>query len=258
MSSTETDSAATAPDAAAAVGGRRWVRIGLAVVALAALALLGRQLGGAVTTFSNWVEGLGALGPIVFVVGYAVAVVALAPASALTLAAGAVFGIGEGTLYVFIAALLGSTLAFLVARYAARPLVERRLAGNRKFAAIDRAVGEQGRRIVLLLRLSPVIPFNLLNYALGLTRVHLGDYVLAGVGMLPGTLLYVYLGAVAGQAAAVAGGGEAARSPAEYAFTAVGLLATVIVTVIVTRIARRALDEATGDGGEAGAKPAAS
>ncbi len=248
MNSSGSKSTTNAPEAAD--GGRRWTRIGLALLALAALVLLGRQLGGAVSAFSAWVEGLGVLGPIVFVVGYALAVVAVAPASALTLAAGAVFGIGEGTLYVFIAALLGSTLAFLVARYAARPLVERRLAGNRKFAAIDRAIGEQGRRIVFLLRLSPVIPFNLLNYALGLTRVRLGDYALAGFGMLPGTLLYVYLGAVAGQAAAVAGGAEPARSTAEYAFTAVGLLATVLVTVTVTRIARRALDEATGDGGD--------
>ena len=244
MTSTDTESHAS--HAATASGGRAWPRIALALAALVVLALLGRQLGGAVTAFSDWVEGLGAWGPIAFVVGYAVAVVALAPASALTLAAGAVFGIGEGTLYVFIAALVGSSLAFLVARYAARPLVERRLEGNRKFDAIDRAVGRQGRRIVFLLRLSPVIPFNLLNYALGLTRVRLADYVLAGFGMLPGTLLYVYLGAVAGQAAAVAGGGGVAKSPVEYASTAIGLLATVIVTVIVTRIARRALDEATG------------
>lgn len=225
-------------------------RVALALVVLLALVALGRMLGGEIPRFAAWVDGLGFWGPLVFVFGYAVAVVAFAPGSLLTLAAGAIFGLLEGTLYVFVAATLGASAAFLVARHAARRLVERRLAGNPRFDAIDRAVGREGRKIVLLLRLSPVFPFNLLNYALGLTRVRLGDYALAGFGMLPGTLLYVYLGAVAGQAAAVAGGAEPARSTAEYAFTAVGLLATVLVTVTVTRIARRALDEATGDGGD--------
>jgi uncharacterized membrane protein YdjX (TVP38/TMEM64 family) len=221
-------------------------KIALGIVALGALIALGRVAGGYIPAFQAWVEGLGPLGPIAFVVGYAVAVIAFIPGSALTLAGGAVFGVAQGTLLVFVAALLGSTGAFLVARHLARDAIERRIAGDDRFAAIDRAIGGQGRKIVLLLRLSPIFPFNLLNYGLGLTRVSLVDYVTAGVGMLPGTLLYVYLGSAASQAVAAAGGAAPGRTPAEWALFGVGLLATAVVTVSVTRIARRALREATG------------
>jgi len=215
------------------------------LLALGALVALGRIAGGYLPAFQRWVEGLGALGPLAFVAGYAIAVVAFVPGSALTLAAGAIFGVAKGTAIVLVAALLGSTAAFLVARHLARAAIERRLAGDARFAAIDRAIGAQGRRIVLLLRLSPVFPFNLLNYALGLTRVSLLDYAIAGLGMLPGTLLYVYLGSAAGAALAAAGGARE-RTPAEWALLAVGLAATLAVTLRVTRIARGALREATG------------
>jgi uncharacterized membrane protein YdjX (TVP38/TMEM64 family) len=222
-------------------------KIGLGAAALAGLYLLGRTVGAYVPAFAEWVADLGFWGPLVFVAGYAAAVVAFAPASLLTLAAGAVFGLASGTVYVFFAATLGSSLAFLVSRYLARGVVERRLAGNRSFAAIDRAIGREGRKIVLLLRLSPVFPFNLLNYGLGLTGVRFADYVVASLGMLPGTLLYVYLGKVGGELAAAAGGAETGRSSAEWALLSVGLLATAAVTLLVTRIARRALAEATGE-----------
>ena len=210
-----------------------------------ALVLLGRAAGGYVQSFAAWVDGIGAWGPAVFIVGYALAVAAFVPGSLLTLAGGAIFGVGAGTAYVFCAALLGSSLGFLIARYVARGAVERRLAGNEKFAAIDRAVGGQGRWIVFLLRLSPVFPFSLLNYALGLTSVRFADYLVASVGMLPGTLLYVYSGKAVGDVAALAGGAQHERGASEFALLAVGLCATAIVTVLVTRIARRALDEAT-------------
>jgi uncharacterized membrane protein YdjX (TVP38/TMEM64 family) len=225
--------------------GLPWSRILIGAALLVGVIALGRAAGGYVPAFAEWVDGLGIWGPAVFVAGYVVAVVAFVPASLLTLAAGAIFGIPAGTLYVFVAATVGSCLAFLVSRYLARVAVERRIEGNPKFAAIDRAVGSQGRRIVFLLRLSPVFPFNLLNYALGLTRVRFVDYAVAAVGMLPGTLLYVYLGKVAGDVAALAGGAAAERGPAESALLVVGLLATIVVTTLVTRIARRALAEAT-------------
>jgi uncharacterized membrane protein YdjX (TVP38/TMEM64 family) len=209
------------------------------------LIALGRAAGGYVSSFAAWVDGLGAWGPAVFIVGYALAVAAFVPGSLLTLAGGAIFGVAAGTAYVFCAALLGSSLGFLIARYLARGAVERRLAGNEKFAAIDRAVGGSGRRIVFLLRLSPVFPFSLLNYALGLTSVRFADYLAASVGMLPGTLLYVYSGKAVGDVAALAGGAQRERGVSDFALLGVGLLATAIVTVLVTRIARRALDEAT-------------
>jgi uncharacterized membrane protein YdjX (TVP38/TMEM64 family) len=168
------------------------------------------------------------------------------PGSALTLAAGAVFGVATGAVTVFLAAVAGSAAAFLIARYLARGAVERRLAANPKFAAIDRAVGREGRKIAFLLRLSPAIPFTLLNYALGLTPVRFADYLLASLGMIPGTLLYVYLGAVAGDAASASASAGAAAGW-RTALQLLGLAATAAVTIYVTLLARRALREATGE-----------
>ena len=233
-----------------------WLRVAGIAAAVALLLLLGRQLGAALPGFAAWVDSLGAWGPVAFIAGYAVAVVAFAPGSILTLAAGALFGLVRGTVYVLIAATLGASLAFLVARYVARPWVERRIAASPGFAAIDRAIAAQGRRIVFLLRLSPAFPFNLLNYALGLTRVRFGDALVASIGMLPGTLLYVYYGKLAGEVAALAGGAPVARGPGYYAVLGLGLVATLLVTTIVARTARRALREAT-EGTEASEAAAA-
>jgi len=219
------------------------VRIVVGVAALIALVMLARAGGAYVPRFAAWVNGLGVWGPLVFVAGYAIAAVAFIPGSILTLAAGAIFGIGPGVLYAFTAAVLGSSAAFLIARYLARGPIEHRLAGNARFAAIDRAVGAQGRKIVFLLRLSPVFPFSLLNYALGLTRVRFVDYLVASIGMLPGTLLYVYYGKLAGDVAALAGGAAVQKGAGYYAVLALGLAATVAVTAVVTRIARRALKD---------------
>ena len=210
---------------------------------LVVLLFAGRKLGGYVPAFAEWVDSLGVWGPIAFMAGYAIAAVAFIPGSILTLAAGAIFGLARGTLYTLIGASVGATLAFLIARYAARRAIEKRLEGNPKFARIDEAVARQGLKITTLLRLSPVFPFNLLNYGLGLTRVRLRDYVLACFGMLPGTFLYVYYGKALGSLAAIAGGAEVERGPKDWALLGLGLVATVAVTMIVTRIARRALDE---------------
>jgi uncharacterized membrane protein YdjX (TVP38/TMEM64 family) len=242
---------AVASDVVVSAGGARsraaiWQLVaGIAV--LVGLVVLGRQAGGWVVAFRDWVAGLGAWGPAIFIAGYALAVVAFVPAAILTLAAGAVFGLLPGVAYVFVAAVLGSSLAFLVSRYVARGALERRLAATPRFAAIDRAVAQQGRRIVFLLRLSPVFPFVLLNYALGLTRIRFVDYLVAAPGMLPATFLYVYYGSVGGEAAALAGGAGTARGAGGWTVLIVGLVATVVVTVLVTRIARRALREATGE-----------
>jgi len=224
-----------------------YAKIALGLAALLALVWLGREAGGQVPRFAEWVEGLGPGGPAVFVVGYAVAVVVFVPGFLLTLAAGAIFGLLKGTALVLAGATLGSTAAFVLSRTAAREAVARRVEGDRRFAAIDRAIEGQGRRIVFLLRLSPVFPFSLLNYALGLTRVRLADYVVASVGMLPGTLLYVYSGKVAGELAALAGAPTVAQGGGYYGVVGLGLAATVVVTALVTRVARRALAEATGD-----------
>lgn len=232
-------------------GGGLFLKVVVGLGLLALVIFLGRSAGAYVPRFAEWVGGLGPLGPIVFILGYAAAVVGFVPGSVLTLASGAIFGLAEGTLYVFVAAVLGSTGAFLIARHGARAAIERRIEGDARFAAIDRAVGREGRKIVFLLRLSPIFPFNLLNYALGLTQVRLVDYVIASIGMLPGTLLYVYTGKLIGDVAAVAGGVQTEAGTADWVVRGVGLLATAVVTLYITRIARRALDAATDE--EAGA-----
>jgi uncharacterized membrane protein YdjX (TVP38/TMEM64 family) len=220
--------------------------LGAALLAVAALVFGGRSLIGPLQRFAAWVQDLGIWGPVVFILGYAAATVAFAPGAVLTLAAGALFGLVYGTVYTLAGATLGASLAFLVSRYVARRAVEHRIAANPRFQAIDRAVGREGFKIVALLRLSPVFPFNLLNYALGLTRVRFLDYFAASVAMLPGTLLYVYYGKAAGSlAAAFAGGGAPAAGgqsrAASWVVLGVGLLATVAVTTYVTRLAGKAL-----------------
>ncbi len=222
-------------------------RVLVGIVAVVAFVALGRQFGGRLEEFAAWVDGLGALGPLVFIAGYVAATVAFIPGSALTLAAGAIFGLAEGIVYVFVAATVGSSLAFLLARFVAREAVAQRVAADARFAAIDRAVGREGFRIVVLLRLSPVFPFNMLNYGLGLTNVRFVDYVAAAVGMLPGTVLYTYFGFLAGDVARLAGDAAPDRGAAYYAVVVVGLLATVAVTTLITRTARRAIREANGE-----------
>ena len=221
-------------------------RILFGLVAIALFVSIGREIGGRLPQFAEWVDSLGFWGPAVFIAGYIGATVAFVPGSVLTLAAGAIFGFVSGTAYVMVGATIGAALAFLVARYIARGAIEDRFQGNERFAAIDRAVGRDGLKIVLLLRLSPVFPFNLLNYALGLTSVRFIDYLTACIGMVPGTLLYIYYGKVAGDVARLAGGATVARGAGYYGVLILGLAATIVATTLVTRTARRALQEATG------------
>ena len=220
-----------------------WLKLLLVAAAVIALVFAGRQLGGVVAEAARRIQGLGAWAPLAFVAAYALAAIALIPGSVLTLAGGAIFGLLRGTLYVFAGATLGACSAFLVARYLARGAVERRLAAYPRFAAVDRAVAREGRKIVFLLRLSPVFPFSLLNYALGLTRVRFADFAVASLGMLPGTVLYVYYGKVLGDVARVAAGAGTPRGAGYWTVLTLGLLATVAVTVVVTRTAKRALEE---------------
>lgn len=195
-------------------------------------------------------ESLGAWGPVIFVLLYIVAAVLFVPGSALTLGAGALFGVGLGSVLVSVGATLGATAAFLVGRYLARDWVEEKIAGHPAFAAIDRAVAAEGWKIVGLTRLSPAFPFKLLNYAFGLTRVSLRDYVLASwVGMMPGTVMYVYLGSLARAA------GDRSRTPAEWSLYSVGLAATIVVTVFVTRLARAAVAKRTAAAPVSAAQP---
>jgi uncharacterized membrane protein YdjX (TVP38/TMEM64 family) len=241
----------------ARTGGPGWLRPLIGVCALVVIALLARAVGGYVPVAAEWVEGLGAWGPLAFVGVYVIATVLVVPGALLTLAGGAIFGLVDGTLYVFVAASLGATLAFLVGRYGARGWVEGKLAQNPRFAAVDRAVAQNGLKITFLLRLSPVFPFSFLNYALGLSQVRLRDYVIACIGMLPATVLYVYYGQVIGDVAALAGGAASDKDTGYWMVTGLGLVATIAVTSVVTRIARRALADASEIESVAAAPPAA-
>src|SRR5467141_1666288 len=190
----------------------------------------------------DWIGKLGPWGPVIFVGLYVVATVLFIPGSVLTLGAGAVFGVALGSVCVSISATLGATAAFLVGRYLARDAIARKIEKHEKFATIDRAVADEGWKIVLLTRLSPVFPFTLLNYAFGLTRVKLSHYLLASwLGMIPGTVMYVYLGSLIN-----VGTGHRQRTTGEWVLYGAGLLATVTVTVFVTRLARRALAKKIG------------
>jgi uncharacterized membrane protein YdjX (TVP38/TMEM64 family) len=190
-----------------------------------------------------WIESLGLTGAIAFMIIYLVATVAFFPGSILTLGGGAIFGLFWGSVYVFIGATIGATLAFLVGRYFARGWVFKKIADNQKFTAIDRAVGKEGFKIVFLTRLSPIFPFILLNYGLGVTGVSLKDYVLASVGMIPGTIMYVYFGSLGNINTICNGGGTNANPIAQWTIRILGLIATVAVTLYITKIARKALDE---------------
>ena len=194
-----------------------------------------------------WIQDLGALGAIVFIGLYAIATVAFFPGSILTLGAGVVFGVLQGALYVWIGATLGAMLAFLAGRYLLRDWVFQKIADNPKFRAIDTAVGREGLKIVLLTRLSPIFPFNLLNYAFGVTSVSLKDYMLGCAGMIPGTILYVYIGSLAGNLAAIGIANPPTNPTVQWSLRIVGLAATIAVTLYITRIARKALAEALPD-----------
>ena len=213
-----------------------------AVVLLATLIILGNVFD--VPTYlrqaMEWIDNLGFVGAFVFVALYAACTVLLIPGTIPTLAAGAIFGLGQGFIYVSLGSTLGATLAFFVGRYLAREAVANAVGKNPKFAAIDEVIGREGWKIVALLRLSPVVPFSLSNYFYGITAVKPGGYILSSwIGMMPGTLMYTYVGTILGLAAT----GDRGMTTGQMILTGVGLLATVVVTVYITKIAKRAIDE---------------
>jgi uncharacterized membrane protein YdjX (TVP38/TMEM64 family) len=194
-------------------------------------------------SFNHWVSRMGVIGIFIFIGVYAIATVLLAPGAILTIGAGFAFGLWKGFLAVSAGSTLGAALAFLVARFIARDRIEATAKQNEKFQRIDSAIGKQGAKLIFLLRLSPVIPFNLSNYFYGLTAVRFWPYVLASwVGMMPATFLYVYIGTAGKAAVSAAAGREVMKHGWQYwMLLSVGLAATVIVTIWVTRIGRDAL-----------------
>ena len=203
------------------------------------------------------IASLGVWAPVVYVIAYAVLGSIFFPASVLTLAAGALFGLGMGTVVCSTGATLGAAFSFLIGRYLAREWIEVKMQGSAKFSAVDRAVAKEGWRVVALMRLSPIFPYGLLNYGFGITGVRFWPYVLSSwIAMVPGTLLYVYIGTLGRSLA-----GVRERGAWEWALYCAGLLATLVVVVLVTRAARRAMQvilrdsEATKGGPDPGGVP---
>jgi len=216
----------------------KWIVLFLIVAALIVASVL-LPVKDWIRSFINWVQQLGPLGVVVFIVAYALATVLFLPGWIFTVGAGLIYGIVGGTLVALTGAVIGATLAFIVARYFVRKNIEDYAKKNPRFQAIDEAIGKNGWKIIGLLRLSPLIPFNLSNYFYGITAVSLKAYIaISAVGMIPGTLLYAYLGAI-GKAGIA--GEKTQHSSAQYILLGVGLVATIAVTVLVSRIAKNAL-----------------
>jgi uncharacterized membrane protein YdjX (TVP38/TMEM64 family) len=186
-------------------------------------------------------RGLGAAAPLAFIVVHAVGVMAFVPATVFAVAAGALFGFSLGVVYAFVGGTLGAVGAFLAARLCIRRLLAGRFSESAQLAAIDRAIADNGTRILFLLRLSPITPFNVLNYALGAGTVSLRDFVVSTIGGLPGTILAAYAGDLAGEALALAGETHPVWNSSYYVALGAGFLATVLAVVVVGRAARRAL-----------------
>lgn len=201
-------------------------------------------------SFSS-VKSLGFIGAIAFIAIYNLATLLFVPGSLLTMKGGCLFGIFWGTVYVLIAATLGAVWAFLLGRYLSRDWIYRLIGKNPKFQAIDNAVKRDGWKIVLLSRLSPIFPFNLLNYAFGVTQISLKDYILGSLGMIPGTLMYVYLGSLASDLTKL----DMSNYPTtretqilQWVIRIIGLIATIAVMIYMTRLAKKALDQSIEDG----------
>lgn len=197
-------------------------------------------------TSITWIESLGSWGAIAFIIIYNIATLLFIPGSLLTLKGGCLFGVVWGSIYVLIAATIGATFAFIIGRYLTRDWVCRQLEKHPKFKAIDQAVAKQGFKIVFLTRLSPIFPFNLLNYAFGITQVSLKDYILGSIGMIPGTVMYVYIGSLATDLAMISTHHQPTTAETEigkWLIQIIGLTATVLVTIYVTRIAQKALQK---------------
>jgi uncharacterized membrane protein YdjX (TVP38/TMEM64 family) len=206
------------------------------------------DLGSLVLQGLQIIGNLGWVGPVVYVVLYILATVAFIPGSIITLAGGFLFGLGWGTVFVSLGSTIGAGLAFLFGRFLLRDWVSIKTRGNPKFNTLDKAVAQEGWKIVFLTRLSPIFPFNIQNYGYGLTNISFLPYVLASwIGMIPGTIMYVYFGSLAGDFTQLAAGSLAQETSSAQAtwvqplINTLGLLATVAVTILVTRIARKAL-----------------
>lgn len=238
------------------------IRWGSLLVVVASVFVIVRALPveRALQVLDGWIQDLGAWGLVAYGLVYVLAALLFVPGAALTIAAGAMFGLWTGTILVSVASTVTATLAFLIGRYAARDKVAAAARRYRRFGAVDRAIEEGGWRVIALLRLTPVVPFSIGNYLFGLTPVRTIPYVVASwLAMLPGTFLYVYIGHLGGVGVRAATGESAGVGLGRSVLLGVGLVATVVLTVYLTRLAKKKLSEQAGlrvdapAGGRAGA-----
>ena len=216
----------------------RYLKPVVAIAILVAFVVLVRTLPVAewLEAFKAWVQGQGALGYVLYALVYMVCCVLLVPALALTLGAGAIFGVAAGSLVNIAGATHGATLAFLLSRGALRRRIERMTSGHVKFRALDKAITQEGTKIMWLVRLSGFPPFTWVNYAFGLTGIRLAPFVMTTFfGIIPGTLAFTYAGAAG--AAALTGNGNRIL----LIVTAVG---AILVSAFIAHIAARAIRRA--------------
>lgn len=201
-------------------------------------------------TFITWVENLGIWGPIGFIFIYNIGTLLFIPGSLLTINGGFLFGLFWGSVYVLIAAMIGAILAFVIGRYISKDWICQQLEKYPKFKAIDHAVTQEGWKIVLLTRLSPIFPFNLLNYAFGVTNVSLFDYILGSFGIIPGTVMYVYIGSITTNLAMISTNTQPTSLEVkiwQYILQAIGLIATIYGSFHITKVAHKCLNKTMND-----------
>lgn len=226
----------------------QWLRYSIVSLIVASLIIIAKEIG--LTTqlqiflenILQWIDSLGLIGIFIFVIIYIVATIFWIPGTILTLGAGFLYGVIQGSLLVSIASMIAGTAAFLVGRYFAREKVNRLIENQPKFKAIDEAVAKEGWKIVGLTRLSPLFPFVFLNYAFGLTKVTFRDFFLASwIGMLPGTVMYVYIGSL-GKDLTSLGSDFSSANFLPWILRIVGFSATVAITIYLTKISKQALN----------------
>lgn len=215
------------------------------VVAASIAARSGIDVRGETARFVESLREQGDVGVVWFGLSYVPASVLFLPASWLTLLGGFTFGVGKALIAISLGSTVGATAAFYAGRTFLRHFIEDRIAGDLRFRMLDQAVADQGFKIVMLTRLSPILPFNLLNYAFGLTRVRPRDFILASwIGMFPGTLLFVSIGAAAKSISDILAGRTEGGLGLKI-FLGVGVAATLLATIVLSRIAKKALAAAT-------------
>ena len=190
------------------------------------------------------IGNMGPWAPVLFVVTYVAASVVLAPVFVLTVAAGALFGVWRAILLVLISKMIGSSVVFVLASPLSRSRLMNWVDRDARVAAVRRAVADDGLWVMFLLRLSPVVPFVLLNYGLALSGVRYRNFVVAMAGTLPTIVMYVYYGKIVGDVAKIAAGVAPVRGPEYYVLLVGGLIATVLATTSITRASKRAFDNA--------------